>query len=347
MRNKGVWGVLCLLLAVGTAAAQDGKVIFPSAEVTIGQVIETIEKQTDYRFSYRNGLFDTQATVSLGAAELPLRDALGRLASAAGVDYTVKNMHIVLRAVAQAPRREARPRTEDIYRKTPADSLGASSLRRPTDPTPGTPAARVHPISNLPTQPGLSAFSSAYEPVYAFNSMQEKLPLVAVRMNLLYAGATLTPNLALEVGTGPRTSVELRGSYNPWNRIGTPENNDKLVHWVVRPGFRYWFCERYMGHFVGVDAFYSKYNISGHKIPLVGFDKEFRYAGNAIGAGVNYGYHLPLGKQWGLEFGVGVGVARLKYDKFPCTLCSGVIETKSKTYFGPTSASVNLVFIIK
>ena len=65
---------------------------------------------------------------------------------------------------------------------------------------------------------------------------------LALKTNLLYA-ATLTPNLGLEIGITPQISLNIVGSYNPWNREGKKGDNDKLVHWLVQPEVRYWLCE--------------------------------------------------------------------------------------------------------
>ena len=170
-------------------------------------------------------------------------------------------------------------------------------------------------------------------------------PFIAVKVNLLY-GATLTPNLAGEIGLGRRTTIEVSGGNNRGNLNGSEEDNKKLVHWIVKPEFRYWLCERFNGHFFGAHGFYGKYNVSGHDMPLL-FDKEYRYEGRAIGGGISYGYHLVLGRRWGLEFNAGVGVASLKYEKSDCIKCGNVIEEATKTYFGPTAAGIKLVFIIK
>jgi hypothetical protein len=199
------------------------------------------------------------------------------------------------------------------------------------------------PVYAQERRPAYSSYYTLENRVYDENF----LPFVALKTNLLYAAGTLTPNLTVEFGTGLKTSLQLSASYNPWNRIGTLEKNDKLLHWVIRPEFRYWFCERFNGHFAGVHAFYNKYNISGKEIPFVGFKKDFRYAGHAVGAGVNYGYHLLLDGRWGLEFSLGAGVAVMQYDRFECTLCSRKLEEKNRTWVGPTHASVSLIYIIK
>ncbi|MCL2098150.1 MAG: DUF3575 domain-containing protein [Bacteroidales bacterium] len=188
---------------------------------------------------------------------------------------------------------------------------------------------------------------SFYYPLENYIRENSYLPSAALKTNLLYGITSLTPNLAVELGTGQRTSLQLFGSYNPWNRIGTLQDNDKLVHWIIRSEFRYWFCERFNGHFLGINAFYSQFNISGKKIPLIDFKKDFRYEGYALSTGIDYGYQLSLGGRWGLEFSAGVGVVQMKYDLFECVLCSGILEEKTKTWFGPTHLSVSLEFILR
>ena len=195
-------------------------------------------------------------------------------------------------------------------------------------------------------QPAQPAYSSYYS-IENYVRANKYLPFLAVKTNLLYAIGALTPNLGMELGVGARTTLQLSGSYNPWNRIGTLENNDKLVHWMVRPEFRYWFCERFNGHFIGLNALYNQFNISGKNIPLIDFQKDFRYEGYAAGAGIDYGYHFLLSGRWAFEFSIGLGITRMKYDLFECLLCSEILEEKTKIWFGPTHLSIGLEFIIR
>lgn len=336
--------IAALAFHTATAAAPDGNVTFRARQVSVADAIAAIEQQTEYLFSFDPELVDVQRLVTMPGQTVTVAEAVQTIVGGERLTYTFINNYIAISPKPASPSTE--PRTQDTYRKTRADSLSAASIRRPSS-DPENPSA-VYPTIDQPVdRAGLSDFYSSYTAPDRFAYLQEHLPRVAAKINVLYAAAALTPNLALEVGLGGKTSLELMGSYNPWRRIGTLEKNDKLVHWIVRPEFRYWFCERYNGHFLGVHAFFSKYNISGKKIPIVGFRKENRYEGNAWGAGINYGYSLPLARRWNLEFALGVGVARLRYERFNCALCSSVIETRTKTYFGPTNASVGVVFIIK
>jgi len=175
---------------------------------------------------------------------------------------------------------------------------------------------------------------------------------VAVKTNLLYGAGTLTPNLGIEFGLGQRATLDLWGGYNPWNIEGTAMDNKKWVHYLVQPEFRYWFCERFNGHFLGLHGLYGQYNVGGIEVPNIFgseplMDKNHRYEGSAYGGGLSYGYHWMWNKRWGMEFTVGFGAARFEYDKYKCEMCSEVIGKESKTYFGPTKAGITLVFLIK
>lgn len=168
---------------------------------------------------------------------------------------------------------------------------------------------------------------------------------VALKTNLLYGGLTLTPNLGLEVGLGRRTTLDLSAGYNPWH-VHTPE--PKLAHWLGQVEFRYWFCERFNGLFLGAHALGTQFNIAGHKLPMLfGADsKDFQYQGYAYGAGVSVGYQFILARRWNLELNLGVGYARLQYDKYDCKNCGSKVETTHRDYFGPTRAGVSLIFLI-
>lgn len=172
---------------------------------------------------------------------------------------------------------------------------------------------------------------------------------VAVKTNLLYGGLTFTPNLGAEFGLSPKITLDISGGYNPWNREGSLTDNKKLVHWLVEPELRYWFCRKFNGHFLGTHLLYSQYNISDHDLPLL-FGKhssQYRFEGNAAGGGLSYGYQFPLSSRWSLEASIGVGYARLWYNKFNCHKCSEKIGKEHRNYFGPTKAGISIIYIIK
>ena len=179
-----------------------------------------------------------------------------------------------------------------------------------------------------------------------WEKIKEKKMHWAIKTNLLYA-ATLTPNLGLEFGWGSQMSLNITGSYNPWNRKGRKGHNDKIVHWMIQPEWRYWFCEPASGHFIGVHAIATKYNIGGHKFFDM-FDKKYRYEGWGAGAGFTYGYSWMLSERWTIETYLGLGVVQLGFDKSNNrNWCCTKSEHYTKTYVGPTKIGISLIYNIK
>ena len=168
---------------------------------------------------------------------------------------------------------------------------------------------------------------------------------VAVKTNLLY-DATLTANAGVEVGLAPRWSFDLSGNYNGWAVDG-----HKWKHWLAQPEIRYWFCDHFAGHFVGLHALGGQYNF-GHfntSLSFLGTDYSVfannRHQGWYVGAGVAYGYSFILNRHLNLELELGLGYVYTRYDVFQCEGCGKKVEEdRSHHYVGPTKAAINLVY---
>ncbi|MDR0891155.1 MAG: DUF3575 domain-containing protein [Mediterranea sp.] len=169
-------------------------------------------------------------------------------------------------------------------------------------------------------------------------------PSWVVKTNLLY-DATTTFNLGMELKVGKRYTFDLSANYNPW----TFDNNKKLKHFLVQPELRYWLCEPFYGHFFGIHALYSHYNIGGINLPF-GFLPhldETRYQGDLYGAGLSYGYHWLLASHWSLEFSLGIGYVHTRYKAYECSSCGEYKHTKYRNYLAPTKVGVSIIYIIK
>lgn len=170
---------------------------------------------------------------------------------------------------------------------------------------------------------------------------------VGIKTNLV-DDALLDLNLGIEIGLAPRWTLDVPVSLNTWEL----DNGNRWKHFVVQPGARYWFCDRFGGHFIGFHAHGGLYNVGGFdgKLNFLGSDwrkiKDYRYQGWFVGGGVSYGYAWMLGRHWNLEAELGVGYAYTRYDKFRCTGCGKKIETdQPHHYVGPTKAAINLVYL--
>ncbi len=167
-------------------------------------------------------------------------------------------------------------------------------------------------------------------------------PKAAVKTNFLI-WATTTPNVSLEFALGRKWTFEPTFAYNPW-RFDS-EKSYRL--WFVQPELRYWFCNAFENHFIGLHGIYGEYNVGNFDLPFTDVFVDTKYKGKAYGGGISYGYHMPIAKRWGLEFTLGVGYLKLDYDKYNCSSCDEYLGSYEKDYFGVTKAGISMVFMLK
>ena len=153
---------------------------------------------------------------------------------------------------------------------------------------------------------------------------------VALKTNALF-WATTSPSLGAEIALAPQWTIDLSAAYNPW----TFRNDKKMRFWLAQPEARYWFCEKFEGHFVGLHL---------HGAQYYGGFSDTRYDGYLAGGGFTYGYDWILSPHWNLEAAIGIGYARLWYKESPRTICEKCHEDKTKNYFGPTKAAISLIY---
>ena len=183
--------------------------------------------------------------------------------------------------------------------------------------------------------------SHTYAPVAAHQAaLQERIPFMAVRSNLLVPGL----NFGAELPIGDRWSVSA-DYYFPWI-WPSKENKDcfELLGWSAEG--RYWFGkdrrpqDRLKGHSVGAYAAAGYYD----------FEKEFKgQQGEFISAGFDYTYSMPVGraKRVNLEFTLAVGYIRSWGTNYTVPGPFGELYPQDGTvlfdYFGPTKAAVSIV----
>ena len=150
----------------------------------------------------------------------------------------------------------------------------------------------------------------------AFSASAQK---VAMKTNIVQ-DALLDPNIGVEIGLAPKWTLDVTGQLNAWT-IG---DGHRWKHWLVQPEARYWFCERFAGHFL----------------------TDQRYQGWGAGAGVAYGYAWPVHKHWNVEAEIGIGWIYTRFDSFPCKDCGKKIDSdRVHNYVGPTKAALNIVYL--
>jgi outer membrane protein OmpA-like peptidoglycan-associated protein len=165
----------------------------------------------------------------------------------------------------------------------------------------------------------------------------------AVKTNLLY-DAVLLPDLALEFSVGNRWSFEANAQWSWWATQHTHHNCWRIQLAGIEG--RYWLGDRtrrtpLSGHHIGLYTMAGTYDV--RLKGGTGYLSNMSYS-----AGISYGYSMPVGRSWSLEFGLGVGYFggeydtyyyNEDYDKFPRK------NTYNKSYFGPTKARISLVWL--
>ena len=152
---------------------------------------------------------------------------------------------------------------------------------------------------------------------------------IGIKTNVLYWGA-ITPNLGVEYAFARQWSLNVDGMYAPW----TFKDNKKYLAWGIQPELRLWCCEAMTRHYVGLHYHYARFNIG---------QQDFRRDGHLMGAGLSYGYIWVIDSRWNIDFNIGLGYARLNYDKYR-QKCGQLEEHRERNYWGPTKAGVTFVY---
>lgn len=165
-----------------------------------------------------------------------------------------------------------------------------------------------------------------------------------VGTNLAY-WATTTPNFSAEWVVSDHYTLSATFGYNSWDFSNSSEKNPKLHHWLVSPEMKYWVCQAFERHFIGVHAFYVQYNAGGLEFPS--FLSDYRYEGWGAGAGISYGYQWAFADRWGFEASLGVGYVYLNFDKYQCGCCGDLVGRGERHYVLPTKISLSILYYIK
>lgn len=165
---------------------------------------------------------------------------------------------------------------------------------------------------------------------------------IALKTNLLY-DAALIPDIGLEVNVHDNWTVYGDVMYAGWN---IPSRH---VWWDV------YGAQAGMRKYFGRTA--SERSFSGHHIGIYGqalaYDLQAGNIGQQtpsfnMGAGVEYGYSFPVTLNLNIDLELGVGYMGGRYYEYTVTDGHDTWRgTVRRSWFGPTKASVSLVWLIK
>lgn len=170
-------------------------------------------------------------------------------------------------------------------------------------------------------------------------SCDDCYPRIGIKTNLLY-DVVLTPDVGIEISVAKKFSLSLEGVYAWWS------NDSRHRYWRVRGGsleMRIWLGENH-----------KERAMSGHHVGVYGsvHDYDFEFGGKGwqspdatYGAGISYGFAIPIGERLNLDFGIKAGYSGGSIIRYrpECGSYTGLNKTFHK-YVGVTGLEVTLVW---
>ena len=177
--------------------------------------------------------------------------------------------------------------------------------------------------------------------VYGAEAKPERTEVVALKNNLLYDAAA-TPNLQLEIRLNRKWSLELGAGFNPFPLDDTKFPKWRHVSAWIAP--RYWFCQVFNRGFLSFNAAYAHYNVAGNAYPVAWMYKQVkdsRYQGDAVMAGISYGWHFAISPHFSIELEGGLEAGYSWYKQFECKHC-GTLKDQGGRWLLLPKLGVNL-----
>lgn len=198
-------------------------------------------------------------------------------------------------------------------------------------------AEKVQPLESVVQKP-VQKTSPAGNPFY-----------MALKTNMLY-DLVLVPNIGAEFYLGKGFTIGANWMYAWWNI------NSKDYCWRIYGGDIYarkYFGKRakekpLQGHHIGIYAQALTYDFELGSKGIMGGEP----GGNIFnklnyGAGIEYGYSLPIAKRLNMDFTLGLGYLGGEYREYEPQDSHYVWQaTKYRHYWGPAKAEVSLVWLL-
>lgn len=147
-------------------------------------------------------------------------------------------------------------------------------------------------------------------------------------------------NIAVEVDLAKHWSLNIPVYYSTLNYF---KRNIKFRTFSFQPGIRYWFKPDNKGVYLEAHYGMGSWNFA--------FGGKYRYQDHfrktpTIGGGVAAGYRMPVSSngRWAMEFGGGVGIYHMSYDKFQNRPNGKLISSHKKTVFFIDNVNVSISY---
>lgn len=173
--------------------------------------------------------------------------------------------------------------------------------------------------------------------------------LMDIRTNMLYDAAAL-PNIGVEFWLGGAFSAGLNWQYAWWSKSA------RHRFWRAYGGdinARWWFGrvskeKPLSGHHLGVYGQMLTYDLEWGKTGYMGGKPHGTlWQRMNWGAGVEYGYSLPVSRYFNIDFTAGFGYFGGKYYEYrPIDNHDVWMRTRKLNWWGPTKAEISLVWML-
>lgn len=325
-----------LFAIVSTTTAQT-QIKLPDRKITVTEALKILQSQTSLSQVLNTEYLDMNMEINTGKNEVTLDELVRAIFEPQRVKYEITDTSIVILGPDNG--------NENIN-ATKTNSANQSGIpeRDFTLDERTSYNGKYSVVSvNIDTRKNETKGTPKSNPTAPLPIVTKHVSKFAIKTNFLYA-ATLTPNAGIEFALGKKSTMDISGGYNFYK----PSSGKQWRHWMVQPEYRYWFCERFNGLFLGGHLLGGQFNFSKIDFPFNVLPdlKDYRYEGEFIGAGVVFGHQWMLGKRFNLEMSIGAGYVRVMYDKFGCNTCGPAVESGNKNYFGPTKAAISLLFFL-
>ena len=184
---------------------------------------------------------------------------------------------------------------------------------------------------------------------YQFSDSKEAFKL---KTNIAFLAASVA-NIGVEYLINDRLSVDFPVVFSPYNLKSGGENSyaKKLRLFGFQPEIRYWLSSPMDGLFVGFHTHFLWYNVTN----ILDGNREIRYQDTddkpLWGFGISYGYSMKMSQiikgmsdNFGMEFSLGLGYAKMYYDRFYNIPNGRKYSSDTRSYWGVTRVGVNFTY---
>ena len=162
---------------------------------------------------------------------------------------------------------------------------------------------------------------------------------LSLKTNLL-SDAITVPSLGAEYALAQRWTASLDVEWMPLRQ----SSGHYLRTFKLQPEAHFWLRAPFTGPYVGPSLSWRLYNMGG--VPLFN-TRHARTQGLLLSVGAAAGWHFTLSDRWGLEPALTVGYAYADYRRYDAPRDTHVRRTGFAHYFGLTSLSLHLVYMLR